>query len=416
MARQAEISAIRRYGPKALPWRAALAATLLMQIVAVFATQALPVLAPLVTRGTGMAPEAIGRVYGVAQLGTILFLLFGMPVLARLGPVRTLQLGAGLAGLGLTAAVFGSPLAVFAAALLIGLGNAPSIPAGSRILAATAPPAHRTLIFSVKQAGAPLGGMTAALVLPWLAEKASWPAALALVIFALFAATVTVQPMQAALDAERDRARDISPRALLSPANVATLFKALTLHPLLMPLAALCFGFAAATGCLWALQVSFLVEARGETLAQAGLAAAAMQAGGIAGRLILGWLGDRTGAATRNLLVQAFVAAGCLATLVILPASAPQFAFLLVSALAGATASSWQGIALAELARVTPAERVAEATAGASIIGFLGFAVGPAVCAWAISVLQDWTAPLLAVPALLAAGATLLAPRLRKVA
>jgi hypothetical protein len=76
------------------------------------------------------------------------------------------------------------------------------------------------------------------------------------------------------------------------------------------------------------------------------------------------------------------------------------------------TASSGQGIALAELARVTPAERVAEATAGTSIIGFFGFAIGPAACTAAITALDDWTLPLLTMPALLAAAAAILAPRL----
>ena len=134
-----------------------------------FATQALPVLAPLVTRGAGLPPEAIGRLYGLTMIGSVLFMAFAMPILARLGPVRTQQLGAVLAAIGLLTAVAGSGIALLIAALLVGIGNAPSIPAGSRILAATAPAAHRTLIFSAKQAGAPLGGMIAGIVLPPLA-------------------------------------------------------------------------------------------------------------------------------------------------------------------------------------------------------------------------------------------------------
>jgi MFS family permease len=396
-----------------LPWVAALSATLLMQAVAVFATQALPVLAPLVTRGAGLPPEAIGRIFGLTMIGSVLFMAFGMPLLARLGPVRTLQLGAGVAGLGLAAAVIGSPLALFVAALLVGLGNAPSTPAASRILAVTAPPAHRTLIFSAKQAGAPLGGMIAGMVLPPLALSVGWPAALLLVIAALLAAAVAVQPLQPTLDAERDRDRAISPRALLAPANLVLPFAALKLHPLLIPLTALCFAFAVANGCLWALLVSFLVEARGLTLEQAGIAAAMMQAGGVVARLALGWLGDRTGQATRNLLVQAFVAAASLMMLTLVPLGSPPLVFVLAAALAGATASSWQGIALAELARVTPPERVAEATAGGSIVGLLGFAIGPAACTAAVTALGNWTLPLLTVAALLAAAAVILAPRLR---
>jgi MFS family permease len=198
--------------------------------------------------------------------------------------------------LGLATALVDPPsVALLAAALLLGLGNAPNVPAGSRILARTAPPEHRTLIFSVKQAGAPLGGMIAGLTLPPLAATLDWPASLLLVAMVLLVSALLVQPLRARLDADRDSARAISPRALLAPANLAAPFAALRLHPLLVPLTALCFAFAIATGCLFALLVTFLVEARGLTLAQAGLAFAAMQAAGLVARLLLGWLGDRTG-------------------------------------------------------------------------------------------------------------------------
>jgi MFS family permease len=258
--------------------------------------------------------------------------------------------------------------------------------------------------------------MIAGIVLPPLALIGGWPAALLLVTAALLGAVLAIQPLQPTLDLERDRSRAVSLGALLAPANLVLPFAALRLHPLLIPLTALCFVFAAANGCLWALLVSFLVEARGLTLEQAGLAAAAMQAGGAAARLGLGWLGDRTGGATRNLLVQAFVAAAALVLLASIPTGSPSLAFVLAAALAGATASSWQGIALAELARVTPPERVAEATAGASIFGFLGFAIGPAVGTAAITAVGDWTLPLLGVAALLTTAAAALAPRLRAMA
>jgi hypothetical protein len=91
MPQQPEARGVGRSRPPAAPWVAALGATLLMQVVALFATQALPVVASLVTRGAGLPPEAIGQLYGLSMLGSVLFMAFGTPVLARLGPVRTLQ-------------------------------------------------------------------------------------------------------------------------------------------------------------------------------------------------------------------------------------------------------------------------------------------------------------------------------------
>jgi MFS family permease len=202
-------------------------------------------------------------------------------------------------------------------------------------------------------------------------------------------------------------------RALLSSKNLAAPFAALKLHPLLIPLTALCFFFAVANGAVWALMVSFLVEERGLTLAQAGLAFAAMQGAGVVGRLVLGWLGDRTGKATLNLLVQAFAAAAAVALFALIPTGAPVAVFAGAAAFVGGLASSWQGIALAELSRVSPPDRVAEGTAGASIIGFSGFSGGPAACALAVSLTGSWVAPLLGVAAMLLVSAAILAPKLR---
>ena len=146
------------------PWVAALGATLLMQSVSSFLTQTLPVVAPLITASAGLAPERVGNLSSLVAFGTVLFLLLGGPFLARLGPVRMLQAGALLSGIALLIAALGALPALMLASLLLGVGYGPSPPAGSRILAATAPKRHRTLIFSVKQAGAPLGGAMAGLI------------------------------------------------------------------------------------------------------------------------------------------------------------------------------------------------------------------------------------------------------------
>jgi hypothetical protein len=68
--------------------------------------------------------------------------------------VRTPQAGAVLSALAMLVAATGLAPALLLASLLLGIGYGPSPPAGGRILAATAPPGHRTLIFSIKQAGA----------------------------------------------------------------------------------------------------------------------------------------------------------------------------------------------------------------------------------------------------------------------
>ncbi|WP_309139768.1 MFS transporter [Siccirubricoccus sp. G192] len=273
------------------------------------------------------------------------------------------------------------------------------------------PPEHRTLIFSVKLAGAPLGGALAGLALPPVAALAGWAAALWLAAGLALAAALTIQPLRPVLDDEREPHRPIGPAALFAPANLAAPFAALRLHPLLVPLSVLACSFNAVQGCLFALTVAFLVEARGLTLVEAGAAYAVMQGTGVVGRLALGWLADRTGTPARNLFLQALFASGLTSIFVLLPPGAPVGLFLLAAGAAGFAATSWGGLLLAEVARLTPLERVTDATSGTVLVCFIGYSAGPMLCAAAVSATGGWTAPMLVVAAQLAAMALALWPR-----
>jgi hypothetical protein len=55
-------------------WLSALGATMLMQLVASFMGQSLPVLAPLMMASTGLAPERVGNLSSLTALATVLYL------------------------------------------------------------------------------------------------------------------------------------------------------------------------------------------------------------------------------------------------------------------------------------------------------------------------------------------------------
>ncbi|MBO1074429.1 MFS transporter [Roseomonas marmotae] len=399
--------------PKAT-WTAALGTTLLMQTVAAFMGQMLPVLAPVMTRDAGLRPENVGHFAALNAVGVVIFLIFGGPLLKRMGPVRSLQGGAVLAGLGLAVAMLGSLPALLLASLLLGIGYGPTPPAGSRILAATAPPRHRTLIFSIKQAGAPLGASLAGLAAAPLAVIAGWQASLWLGIGAAVVACCLVQPQRAMLDVERDPGQPIGFGTLFSLGSLAGPFTALRLHRLLPPLTLLAFSFAIVQGSLFAFTVTWITEARGLALVQAGTAFAGMQAGGAVARIGLGWLADRTGRPALALVVQAMAAALLVAVLTLLPLDAPFWLLLLLCTLTGGVAASWNGIYNAEVARLVPPERVIEATAGSSTLCFLGCVLAPAAFAVLVAVSGGWTLPLLLASGQLAVtGAIVLLPVLR---
>lgn len=389
------------------PWVAALGATLLMQSVASFMTQTLPVVAPMITASAGLAPERIGNFSSLVAFGTVLFLLLGGPFLARLGPVRTLQAGAVICALAMLAAGMGSVAALGLASLLLGIGYGPSPPAGSRILAATAPKDHRTLIFSVKQAGAPLGGALAGLVSAPVAAAAGWPVALLVAVVTALASAALIQPLRPALDAEREPERRVGLRDVLSPHSIAAPIAALRTDPLLPRLTALSVSFAVCQGCLFSFTVTWLVETRGMGLVQAGSVFAVMQVAGVVARIFLGWLADRTGNATRNLVLQAFVAAASVAALALLPEGAGGWALMALCALAGFVGASWNGISLAEVARVAPPDRVSDVTSGTTLFIFLGYVAGPSVFSMLVTISGGWVLPLMVIAAQLALVAAL---------
>ena len=103
-------------------WLLALGATMMVQTISSFMGQCLPVVAPLLTASVGVAPERIGNLSSLTSLGSVLFLAFGSPYLARFGPVRSMQLGALCAVLAMGVAAFGWWPALMASALLLGIG------------------------------------------------------------------------------------------------------------------------------------------------------------------------------------------------------------------------------------------------------------------------------------------------------
>ncbi len=367
-------------------WVLALATTLGMQTVASFLDQSLPIIAPLLLASNGLAPERVGNLSSLNSFGTVLFLLFGGPILARLGPVRMLQAGALLAVAGVIIAFTGWWPILIVAALLMGIGYGPSPPAGSRILARTAPPRHRTLIFSIKQAGAPAGGALAGLVLAPIAFAWGWKSALAVSVFVGLLAAAIIGPVRSRLDSEREPDRPIGLRVLFDPKKVIAPYVMLKASPVLLSVTSLAFSFAVVQGSLFSFTVTYLVISRHLPLNIAGLVYASMQGAGVVARIFLGWLADRTGRPAHNLTAQAFVAAIFVVSLGLLPTTPPIRLAMLLAGGTGFFAASWNGIYLAEVARLSPPGMIGEVTASSAVITFLGYVSGPSIFSLLVSV------------------------------
>jgi MFS family permease len=362
-------------------WARALTATLIVQTVSSFATFSVPLLGPLLTERARLSPESIGYISALLSAGICWFLASGSAMLNHYGPIRTLQIGLACSVIGLMMIAQPFGIVIASGALAVGFGTAPNTPAGSQILIRTAPPRHRSLIFSIKQAGVPLGGAIAGLIVAPVVSTQGLPATIALVIAVLLATICIVQPFRRALDSDRDHRRQDWVRSLLSWKEVVRSISSLRAHPSLPLLTALGASFSVTQACLTAFTATYLVIERGVSLADAGLVMAVMQLASMVGRIFMGWTADRTKRAVTHLAVQAMVSAVAVCLLAVSAlettsgvASWPLYAS---AALVGVTAIGWNGVHIAELARVSPIAQVSDVTSAASLFGFIGSIFGP---------------------------------------
>lgn len=367
-------------------WVAALGVALVMQTTNSALTRVFPVIGPVLTEAAGVPSESIGVLASAGSLGTMWYLVAGGEFLPRFGPVRLLQVGAAVGALGVAVATLGGWWALLAASLLIGLGYGPSPPAGSEILKRHAPARHRSLVFSIKQSGVPLGGAVAGLLVPAVLLAAGWRAAcFSAVLFAL-ATAVAVQPWRAAIDGERDARRPLSLRTFLDPRALAIPFRTLGRDRALLATTYASICFAVAQGSVFAYLVTYLTVHLGLGLAAAGFAFATLQMAGVVGRVLVGWLADRVGSARLTLIVLAVASAAATALLATVGPSWPSAGLLGLSAAAGVAVASWNGVFLAVVSSLVPDRAVGEATAAATFFTFFGYVVGPiafgSVLAW----------------------------------
>lgn len=360
----------------------AISTAIAIQVLASAAVLALTAIAPIVAEAMNVPPHVIGYQVSIVYLFATLVSVFAGGFVRKFGPARVSQLALLAGGLGLAGFTSGSVGAVLVASILVGSGYALTNPAASDLLNRLAPPERRNVIFSLKQTGVPLGGMLAGLVLPGVAVALGWKPALLLaaaLVFILMAALEAVRP---AWDAERDPGLPLR-------ANMLEGLRLVAQRPGLRALAVMGFLFSAIQLSLVSFAVVMLVAEFGWKPVEAGAAAAAVQASGAIGRVFWGAVADRTRA---GLPVLAGI--GCLSSLAAAPmpfvgALAPWLVVALLCAF-GAASIGWNGVMLAEAARLSPRGRAGPVAGGVLMLTFLGVVVGPALFALAYELIGSY--------------------------
>lgn len=336
----------------------------------------LPVLGPLLTAEVGRAPEAYGWIGGSIALGTILFLLCNHAILPVLGPVRTLGLGLFSAIAGIALMLAGTWPAMIGGALAIGFGYGTTTPAGSQVLADFTPKYAWGTVFSLRQAAVPAGGVLAGVIGSWLIATSGWRLPLEVVMIVCAALAISLLLVPRRFNGQR-ALQPFKLAHVFDPANAARPLAIVRKVPGLPSLVSVgwALGFVHAT--VTSFFVTFLSSGVGVPLARAAFLFAIVQGCAIIGRIIFGAIADWFRSPMLVLKILAPLAATSAILLGSIDAAWSAVAQLTAAITIGMTVGTWNGLYLAEIARLAPSADVGEATAGASVFSFTAYLLAP---------------------------------------
>ena len=360
---------------------APLLVTLLIQSFSALGLMAVPVLIPVELGPPRLTPAGMGLYVLCAYAGAVLGSLSAGALVDRWGAIRTSQWALLLSAAGLVLAAL-VPDALMLAAVLLGMGYGPITPASSHVLIQTTPAKRLNLVFSIKQTGVPLGVALSGFCIPPLAIT-GWMWTLLILALACVVVAASAWPIQAGLDAQTSqRINPAAPaglslrfllRQLLEP--LAVIFK----HRKLRSLAAVSFVFSGIQISFTSYLVSFLTTGLAMTALAAGSLLALSQMGGVLGRIVWGYLSDHFIRPLSMLaLLSLVMALAALATggLALWPGAMSSLMLAALMFVFGASASGWNGVFLAEVARQAPPGAVGKATSGTLACTFVGVMVG----------------------------------------
>ena len=378
----------------------ALAGMVATQIAAACALAAVPVMAPAIALTIGVDSSLVGVYSGLVFAAATSVSAWSGALISRMGPVRTNQLALVGTGVALLVANGATLSAVALTGLLMGMAYGTNTPTGSEVLARVTPPHRRALSFSLKQSGAPVGGVLAGLMLPPIVLLAGWKAAL-MAVFVLTAATaITIEPLRRRIDLPQKSAESSERMSALAS------MRYVLGNPSLRRLTSAGVALIVVHSCFQTLFVAYLVDQVKLSLALAGTMYASMQASGAVSRVVIGWVVDRL----RNpqVILPGVAGIALLGTLLVTAFSNqwPIGAIWSVCLIVGIGSSGWYGAYLSEIARAASSERAGFATGGTLFFIYGSNVITPTIASVLIAVTGSYI-PVFATIAVLAGVAAI---------
>jgi MFS family permease len=344
--------------------------TTAVQTLTSFAIAVASVLAPVSAVDLGVPAARVGMLVSIFFVAAIISGLLSAALVRRFGPIATLRGCILLIGVALVAGAGGNVLLIIAYAVLAGISHGVVNPVSSLVLAQAVPASVRSLMFSIKQTGVPMGSAFAGVLLPPMLLVMSWQHALWL----LGAASVLLLPVLRPFYALFDRHRQ--PRAPIVFAGAVEAFAEILRNRRILQLVGAAAMFAFVQLSVTTFIVSYLHLELGYSLLAAGAVFSAMSVASVVGRIFWGWVADRTAKPRRVLAGLGFLMGACCIAGGFFSMAWPSWAVSVVAILWGMSAVAWNGVFLAEIARLAPVDKVAGMTSGAQAIFFSGSVLG----------------------------------------
>ncbi|MDH2401226.1 MFS transporter [Bradyrhizobium sp. SSUT18] len=286
----------------------------------------------------------------------------------RVGSLRMATLCGSAVIASMALAAFGSGPALLLAGLCLGLAFGPETPASAALLGKLVTGERRPLVFSVRQTGNQIGAVCGSLALPaiaiWLAPRWSFATVGACAIGGIIVFE-WLRP--------RYKGLALAPPQLGIRARLALVSS----DRRIAALAAASIPFSGMQLALNTFFVSLGVRELGLGHLEAGAALACAQAGGLFGRLGWGFLAMRINSARIVLIGLGLGMAVCAAVFGLWGGMLGKAGQYSLAAAFGLTASGWNGIFLAEVARLAPQDRIGETTGAVLTASYAGLLVTP---------------------------------------
>ncbi len=347
------------------------------------------VFAPDAAADIGLDPTWVGAFTSLVYLVAMFSGISTTTLVDRWGGIRVCQGALGAIVVAMLLVALATPLTALLSALLIGVAYGTFNPTSAYLLFDSTPERWRPLVFSVKQAGVPLGGIVAGFSVPLIISFHSWQ--LSALVTASLAASVALVITPLGTDSGNHQRASRTTKRQSWSAPLGLVLKDHTLRIYL----ALSFIYAGVQVSISAFFVLYLVESVGMGLTTAGFVFAALQAGGVFGRLIWGGVASGLESPSLVLTLIGLITAISLGLASTITLDWPLLLILPLAFILGAASSGWNGVLLSEVARLSPGGQSTETTGGVQFLMYFGVVVVPSIFAVGINLAGNYQVPFL---------------------